>query len=88
MPAPLISVVLPVRNAAKTIERAVRSILKSSFKQIELIVIDDGSTDGSPEIINSIIDSVMNDDISANQLKKPNTESNHGRSYFGEHPFN
>ena len=56
MPAPLISVVLPVRNAAKTIERAVRSILQSSFKQIELIVIDDGSTDGSPEIINSIID--------------------------------
>ena len=56
MPAPLISVVLPVRNAAKTIERAIRSILKSSFKQIELIVIDDGSTDGSPEIINSIID--------------------------------
>ena len=42
MPAPLISVVLLVRNAAKTIERAIRSILKSSFKQIELIVIDDG----------------------------------------------
>ena len=56
MPSPLISVVSPARNAAKTIERAVRSILQSSFKQIELIVIDDGSTDGSPEIINSIID--------------------------------
>ena len=54
MPAPLISVVLPVRNAAKTIERAVRSILQSSFKQIELIVIDDGSTDGSRELLASL----------------------------------
>ena len=39
-------------------------------------------------IINSIIDSVTNDDISPNQLKESNTESNHGRSYVGEHPFN
>tara|TARA_A100001011_G_scaffold279878_1_gene289820 strand:+ start:41 stop:367 length:327 start_codon:yes stop_codon:yes gene_type:complete len=39
-------------------------------------------------IINSIINSVMNDDNSPNQLKKQNIESNHGRSYFGEHPFN
>ena len=39
-------------------------------------------------IINSIIDSVMNDDISPDQLKESNTESNHGRSYVGEHPFN
>ena len=56
MPAPLISVVLPVRNAAKTVERAALSILQSSFKEIELIIIDDGSTDGSAEIIKKIID--------------------------------
>ena len=57
MTAPLISVVLPVRDAAKTVERAARSILQSSFKEIELVVIDDGSTDGSPEIIRKITDS-------------------------------
>jgi len=39
-------------------------------------------------IINSIIDSVMNDDISPNQLKESNAKSNHGRSFVGEHPFN
>ena len=39
-------------------------------------------------IINSIIDSVMNEDVSPNQLKESNTGSNHGRSYVGEHPFN
>ena len=57
MTAPLISVVLPVRNAAKTVERAARSILQSSFKEIELVVIDDGSTDGSSDIIRKISDS-------------------------------
>ena len=39
-------------------------------------------------IINAIIDSVMNDDISPNQLKESIAKSNHGRSYVGEHPFN
>ena len=39
-------------------------------------------------IINSIIDSVMNDDISPNQLKESNIDKNHGKSYVGEHPFN
>ena len=39
-------------------------------------------------IINSIIDSAMNDDISPNQLKESNAKSNHGRSHVGEHPFN
>ncbi|PCH53576.1 MAG: glycosyl transferase family 2, partial [Verrucomicrobiales bacterium] len=43
MTAPLVSVVLPVRDAAATVERAARSILNSTLRELELIVIDDGS---------------------------------------------
>ena len=43
MSAPTISVVLPARNAAATIERAARSILNSTHRELELIIIDDGS---------------------------------------------
>lgn len=53
---PEVSVVLPVWNAESTIERAVRSIVSQSLENIELIVIDDGSTDHTPAILNQIVD--------------------------------
>ena len=54
--APEISVVLPVRDAQSTVERAVRSILQQTLAEIELIVIDDGSTDRTTEIVAQISD--------------------------------
>lgn len=42
---------MPVFNAEQYLEEAIRSILKQSFKNFEFIIIDDGSTDGSAEII-------------------------------------
>jgi glycosyltransferase involved in cell wall biosynthesis len=47
MTAPRCSVLLPARNAAATLERAVRSILAQSLEQLELVLVDDGSTDGT-----------------------------------------
>ena len=56
MTSPLVSVVLPMRDAAATVERAMRSILDSTLRELELIVIDDGSGDGSAEVIRQIPD--------------------------------
>jgi glycosyltransferase involved in cell wall biosynthesis len=47
----LISVVMPCRNAAPYVEEAVASVLGQSYPQVELVVVDDGSTDGSTEIL-------------------------------------
>ena len=44
---PQVSVILPVFNGEPTITRAVRSILSQTLSDIELIVVDDGSTDGT-----------------------------------------
>ncbi|HJA64389.1 MAG TPA: glycosyltransferase family 2 protein, partial [Candidatus Intestinimonas stercoravium] len=41
------SIVVPVYNAGRKLEKCIRSILKSTEKDIELILVDDGSTDGS-----------------------------------------
>jgi len=53
---PRVSVVLPVRDAAATVKRAARSILDSTLREIELIVIDDGSTDDSAKVVRQISD--------------------------------
>ena len=45
-PAPLVSVILPVYNAGTTLLRAIESIYRQVFQDWELILIDDGSTDG------------------------------------------
>lgn len=51
---PDVSVVLPAFNAASTIERAARSILEQTLRNIELIVINDGSTDKTSEIVRGL----------------------------------
>jgi hypothetical protein len=47
---PCVSVVLPVYNARRYVAQSIRSILNQSFTDFELLVLDDGSTDGSAEI--------------------------------------
>jgi len=48
---PKISIVVPSFNQAKYLELALRSIIDQAYPNFELIVIDGGSTDGSPDII-------------------------------------
>jgi len=51
-----VSVVVPVYNAERYLEKALRSLMVQTYKDMEIIVIDDGSTDHSPEIISRIMD--------------------------------
>ena len=50
-PSPLVSVVMPVYDAAEYLEQSVNSILKQSLRDFEFIIVDDGSTDDSPKIL-------------------------------------
>jgi len=53
---PRISVVIPVYNGEKTIRETVHSVLKQTFSDFELLVIDDGSQDATIHILKSIQD--------------------------------
>lgn len=47
---PIVSVVVPVYNTGRFLERCIKSILDQKFKEIELILVDDGSNDGAEKI--------------------------------------
>jgi len=54
--ASLVSVVIPAYNAERFLARAMRSALAQTYSHLELIVVDDGSTDGTAEVIRSFRD--------------------------------
>jgi glycosyltransferase involved in cell wall biosynthesis len=51
---PLVSVILPTYNRAHTLRRAINSVLNQTYKNFELIIIDDASTDNTEELIKKI----------------------------------
>ncbi|MBV9292895.1 MAG: glycosyltransferase family 2 protein [Frankiales bacterium] len=53
---PLVSVVVPVYNVAPYVERCLDSILAQTWHELDIVIVDDGSTDGSGEIAASYAD--------------------------------
>ncbi len=49
-PTPRISVVIPTYNGFQRLQPTIRSVLNQTLPPVEIIVVDDGSTDGTPEI--------------------------------------
>ena len=49
-----ISIIIPIYNASKFLEKCIRSIMEQDFRDIEIICVNDGSTDNSLEILNKL----------------------------------
>jgi glycosyltransferase involved in cell wall biosynthesis len=54
----LVSVIIPTYNRSKTIARAVNSVLAQTWKEIEVIVVDDGSTDQTKDVLSQYGDKI------------------------------
>lgn len=70
------SVIIPVYNKAKYVEKAISSVLAQTYQNFELILINDGSTDSSYEKISTIVTELQNSDLeSYNKIRIVNQQN-------------
>lgn len=56
MEKPLVTLLLPCYNCEKTLDRFMRSVISESYRPLELICIDDGSTDDTAKLLKNFRD--------------------------------
>lgn len=56
MNVPLVSVIVPIFNVENYLHDCINSIIRQSYEKLEILLVDDGSTDNSPEIADSFSD--------------------------------
>ena len=69
--APLISVLVPMYNTQKTIKRCINSIIKQTYTNLEIVLLDDGSVDNTYNIAKTFADV----DKRIKLLTKPNEKN-------------
>jgi len=57
---PLVSIIIPTYNSARTLEQCLISIVAQDYKDIEIIVVDNNSTDTTKEIAQKYTQNVFN----------------------------
>lgn len=69
-PQPLVSVVIPSYNHSRFLEATIGSVVAQSYRPLELVVVDDGSSDGSPELLRRLLADIELDE--AVLIEQPN----------------
>jgi glycosyltransferase involved in cell wall biosynthesis len=64
---PLVSIVMPCYNAEKYFKEAIESVINQTYKNLEIVLVDDGSTDGTSELLNKYAEKVPQIKIISNE---------------------
>jgi glycosyltransferase involved in cell wall biosynthesis len=82
---PKVSVIVPAYNASLTIAETLQSIFRQSFRDFEIIVVDDGSTDGTADIVRAMVDGSLPFKLLTTANRGPSAARNEGfRQSSGE----
>jgi len=76
--APIVSVIMPTFNREKYLHRSINSVINQTFKEWELIIVDDGSSDSSFNVINDFIGSYENIRYMKHSNRRPPLATNAG----------
>ena len=77
--SPLVSVIMPCRNAGRMLRPALRSVIEQTHPAVEIIFVDDGSTDGSLELAREVlVASGRPYEVTSSQARGANNARNHG----------
>lgn len=79
--SPKVSIIIPVYNVEDYVEECLRSALNQTYQSIEIVIVNDGSTDNSVKICNDLI----KEDSRASLLSKPNGGLSSARNFGLEH---
>ena len=55
MKKPFFSIIIPVHNSEKYVDKGLRSIIKQTFQDYEALIINDNSTDGTLDVVKKVI---------------------------------
>ena len=78
MKVPLLSIIIPAYNAAHSLPKIVTTILKESFKDFELLLVDDGSTDETLKVIRGLASKDKRIIVRAQRNRGPSSARNTG----------
>ena len=56
---PVVSVIIPTYNRADLVREAIQSVLDQTYQDFEIIVVDDGSTDGTEQVLAQYKDKII-----------------------------
>ncbi|MBO7546632.1 MAG: glycosyltransferase [Paludibacteraceae bacterium] len=79
MSQPLVSIIVPCYNMSAFLEETLRSVVASDYRPLEVIVVDDGSTDDSAEVAEKLMTSILStfkgelERVSFSLLRQPNS---------------
>lgn len=77
----IVSVIIPCYNGGQFLDRCLESIIRQSYKKIELIIVNDGSTDKSNEIIESKMPEMKSQLLDCKYIEQENLGVGGGSKY-------
>lgn len=78
---PLVSVIIPIYNHAHTIERSLNSIFKQTYRPIEIIMVDDGSTDNFKQKEKRLLEDAKKNNVNLKILYQENSGAPCARNF-------